>query len=409
MLVLAIGGVWVIRQQATAEAIRDARGLTAALGRGVVEANLEELILEGDPGSLARLDATLRQNVLSPQIVRAKLWSSDGRVLYSDDPRSIGAQFEDAERSEALAKWTSLASVSDLSRSENEYERQFGKLLEVYQPLRTPSGTPVVLEMYHAYDTVSANSATIFLKFVPVLLGALVLLQVIQVPLAWSMAGRVQAGQVARERLLDRAVRAQELERRRIARDVHDGIVQDLIGLSLRLSSSAQGIGRDSAADRDALQEAARGVRSAVRGLRGFLVDIYPPSLEQAGLAAGLSDLLEPLRSRGVAVELHLEGESRLDDTRRALVYRAAQEATRNILRHATPSRVEVRLDVADGVATLCVTDDGGGFDAGRALAEAGHFGLTMLQDLAHESGGEFTIESGGPTGTRLELSVPVS
>lgn len=409
LAVLALGGTYVLHAQSTGEAVRDARMVTEAIGRGVIAPNLNDGLLTGDSAAIADLDRVVRNNVLSNDIVRLRIWSLDGRIVYSDTSAMIGRQFElDDEIDEAVTSWETLASVSDLSRPENEFERPFGKLLEVYSPMKTPSGEVVVLELYQRYASVSAEGFQISTKFVPVLLLALVLQQVIQVPLAWSMARRLQEGQRAREALLRRAVEASDLERRRIARDVHDGIVQDLIGLSFNFAAAADSVDGDSATNRKLLRDAAARTRQAIRGLRGFLVDIYPPALKQTGLAGALSDLLEPLRAREIEVVLDVPEEIRLGDSAEALIYRASQEATRNVVRHAKASAVTVSLRSTDGRVILRVVDDGLGFDPG-AVDEVGegHFGMQILRDLARDSGGELRVQSSPGAGTTLELELP--
>lgn len=409
LLVLAGGGMLVIRQQATAEAVRDARMVTGAIARGVVAPNVEDSLLDGDPAAVVRFDEAVRSHVLSDDILRIKLWSADGRIIYSDEPRLVGRQFAvDEDLRETLTQWVPAASISDLARPENEFERSFGQVLEVYQPLWTPAGVPVVLELYQRYDAVTADGFQVFASFVPVFIVALALLQAFQIPLAWSMATRLQSGQHARELLLERAVQAQDLERKRIARDVHDGIVQDMIGLSLNLSATAGLVGRDPEADRDLLRVAASEVRRAVRSLRSFLVDIYPPSLQQSGLEVALADLVEPLRSRNLSVDVRVEGLDQLQGVTESLIYRAAQEAVRNVTRHADAKRVSMDVTARAGRALLIVRDDGVGFDAEvAARGEQGHLGLAILRDLAAEGGGDLQVQSTPGHGTTLTLELP--
>lgn len=404
--VLGIGGTAVLHAQSTTEAVRDASLITETMGRAVLSPNLGDGLLTGDPAAIDTIDRVVRAHVLTGDVVRVKIWSVEGRILYSDEASTIGEQFPlDDEIVESLAKWQTTASVSDLSRSENELERPFGKLLEVYSPLKTVGGVPVALELYQRYSAVSASGLDLSWKFAPILLLALALLQTVQVPLAWSMASRLREGQREREALLTRAVEASDLERRRIARDVHDGLVQDLIGLSLEFTAAAEA--PEPASVRTMLLEAAGRTRRAIRELRSFLVDIYPPSLQQTNLSDALSDLVEPLRARDVDVSLEIGDPSALSRSAQASIYRAAQEAIRNVVRHARASRVLVSLVTHDARAVLTVTDDGLGFDPEQPLARnQPHFGMQILRDLAHDAGGTVQIESERGRGTTVRFEV---
>ena len=129
-------------------------------------------------------------------------------------------------------------------------------------------------------------------------------------------------------------------ERRRIASDLHDGVVQDLAGISYALSAAA---GRASADSAGTLEDAARGTRETMRRLRSVIVDIHPPNLRTAGLEAALRDLLAPLAAEGIDTVLEVADVILREDVE-LLLYRAAGEALRNIRRHAAASRVVVRV-----------------------------------------------------------------
>src|SRR5262249_10620544 len=152
-----------------------------------------------------------------------------GRIVYSDEPRLVGMRFPlDRDELDAAAQDRPLAEVSDLSKPENRFERGLGdQLLEVYYPVKAPDGTQLLFETYLRLSGLAARGRTVWLAFLPVLLAALIVLWLIQAPLAWSLARRVHNAQRERERLLLRAVDASTAERRRIAADLHDGVVQD--------------------------------------------------------------------------------------------------------------------------------------------------------------------------------------
>jgi signal transduction histidine kinase len=309
---------------------------------------------------------------------------------------------------DALRQRGIQAEVSDLSRPENRFERRYGKLLEVYLGLRATDGTPVLFEVYERFSSVVASGQRLWRTFLPPMVGTMVLLELVQIPLAASLARRLQRRQQEREALLQRAIDASELERRRIARDLHDGPVQDLAGVSYTLAAAAEEIdARDPSPARDTVREAARQTRRSIRALRTLLVDIYPPRLHTEGLSAALADLMAPVAARGLEVELEIDPHPRLPGSTEAVLFRAAQEAVRNILIHAEAHRVTVRLSAHGSRAMLEVQDDGRGFSVPAASGE-GHFGLRMLEDLARDGDGDLTVESWPGAGTVVRFGVPL-
>lgn len=405
-----VGGALASRQAARTEAVADARRATEILARGVVAPNLTDGLLRGDPAAIARLDTAVRRGVLPSGILRAKVWSPDGRILYSDERRLIGTRFNlDEHERAAIRDGRAAAEVSDLDGPENRFERGFGTLLEVYLPVRTPNGTTLLFETYSPYREVTERSRTIWREFVPITLGLLVLLQLVQLPLAASLARRLERSRAEREALLRNAIVASDAERRRIASDLHDGVVQDLAGVSYALVGAADQIARAGQPQvASAVYDAAGGVRHSMRALRSLLVEIYPPNLRTAGLPAALGDLVAPLSRRGIEVELAMPPALRLPDDVEALIFRVAQEAVRNAAQHARPERICIRLETWRERAVLTVEDDGAGFDVDATVGRPaeGHVGLVLLADLARDAGALLEIDSAPEDGTRVRLEV---
>lgn len=404
-----------LRSESTDEAIRDARNLTSFVAESVVEPALAEHpgVVDGDRKALAAFDARMGSLVDGDPIVRIKIWTASGRVVYSDAPGLTGKTYDlPEEERTALAGSEPLAEISDLSRAENELERPEGKLLEVYLPISAPDGQTLLFETYQRFSSISEGSSAVLRKFLPIFLLSLLVLAAVQAPLAWSMARRLREAQRERERLLVAAIHASDRERRRIASDVHDGPVQELAGLSFRLAGAADSPeAGESSALRQSLEDAARAVRNVMRQLRGLLIEIHPPNLHASGLEAALSDLLAPLSARGITTELDVDEDLPiLRPNVEALLFRGAQEALRNVAEHSH-ARV-VRLGVgleADG-ARLEVNDDGRGFDPDERERRRrdGHVGLDLLRDLVDDAGGRMRIDSSPDRGTRLEIVVPM-
>jgi two-component system, NarL family, sensor kinase len=407
VVLIGLGTFFLMRRIGTSEAVDNASEVTRVIAEGVAEPNLTPGLLAGRPAAVERFDRLIRGSVIGNGIIRVKLWDEDGKIVYSDEPRLIGQRFQLGEDEEkALAEGAPDAELSDLSEPENQYERDRGQLLESYARIRAPDGSPLLFETYQEYSAVTASGRELWLAFLPALILALILLELIQLPLASSLAKRVRSGHRERVRLLERAVDASDRERRRIAGDLHDGAVQDMTGVALSLEVGARKLGGGDPEAAGILRAGAERTRASVRSLRTLLVEIYPPSLQRAGLAAALEDMLAPLETRGIETSLEIEPDVRLDVEREALCFRVAGEAVRNALKHAGAARVDVALRRGEGGTELTVSDDGGGFDPAAAGVE-GHIGTDLLRDLAAEAGGTVRLDSAPGRGTVVVLSLP--
>ena len=401
------------------EAIADARITTLIKAEGLVEPVLTDgLVRATDPATLRRLTTIVQTDVIDESLVRVKLWSADGLILFSDEPRLIGQRFElgDDETS-SLVSGRIEAEVSDLERPENSFERAIGaKLLEVYMPVHTPGGDPLLFEAYYRLDDVKANGSRLWRSFAPISLGALVMLELVQIPLAWSLARRLRQRLQERERLLQRALDASEVERRQIASDLHDGVVQDLAGVAYALSARARRATDpgDTTLSEDDQQESlaiADTVRESIRALRSLVIDLYPPNLREEGLASALQDLAQRARDNGLPAEVDASDlRDPLPDAVAGLLYRSAQEGLRNALHHAGAGSVRVRVATEDRHAVLEVADDGRGFDAATLAAKEaeGHVGLRALRGLVTDGGGTLQIRSDPGSGTTMTVEVPL-
>lgn len=224
------------------------------------------------------------------------------------------------------------------------------------------------------------------------------------------------AHQKEREELLQRAVEASESERRRIARDLHDGVVQNLAGMAFALSAEASSLkahatdGNGSADMLELLETSASETRGAMKDLRTLIIELAPPTLRREGLQAALLEVLRDIKKKGTNTELDLPPNLRLREDRGALIFRVAHEVLRNVAAHAQAKNVKVELTTEDGSAILAIQDDGKGFskeDADRRRTE-GHLGTAAIVELAEEAGGTLTIDSEPGRGTLVVLTLPI-
>jgi signal transduction histidine kinase len=381
----------------------------------VIEPALSSGLLTTDAGDLDKFDRLVRSRVVGGEIIRVKIWDANGQIIYSDEPRLIGETFTlGPEQQQVLDNGGSDAEVSDLSKSENEYENQLGQVLEVYTRVVAPNGDPLLFELYLTDTNLQARADELYSLFRPLTVGGILLFLIVTTPLVWLLSRRADAAAADRERYLVMATEASDAERRRVARDLHDGVVQDLAGTSFALSGLARDVDTGSEGDAASkrlsqeLERLASAVRSSLLALRSLLVEIYPPQLDGAGLGAALQDLVAPAQEAGVDVRLDVADTDSLSNQTTALVWRTAQECVRNALRHGSPSKLDISVQVGGGAPTalLRVVDNGRGFEISRDVP-VDSFGLRGLRDLAREAGGTLTVESSPGKGTAVTLAVP--
>jgi two-component system, NarL family, sensor kinase len=412
LVLVALAVAIEIRGLARSEAVRDARKQTTLTGHGIVEPALTTGVVRGDPQAIDRLDNVIRQRVLTSDVVRIKVWNAEGKILYSDEPRLIGKRFPiGSDELAALRSPVVSTETSDLSKPENAYERGRGDLTSVYLGLRAQDGTPVLFEEYLRSSAIAGDSSSVARRFVPVGIAALLVLALLQIPLAWRMARRIRDAQRDREEFLQHAIEASDRERQAIASGLHDGVVQELAGVSFQMAASIEHDRGDAAKLSRALTAGSAGTRNAIRQLRSLLLEIYPAALRDQGLEAALPDLAAPLTARGVDVAIAVDPGSGLSTEVEQLVFRTAQEAMRNVGAHAAATHVDLAVRRDNGAVTLRVADDGRGFDE-RTLTTRraeGHMGLAMLRDLAESAGGTLHVTSSPGSGTTVELEVPVA
>jgi signal transduction histidine kinase len=411
LLLVVVGtvGTYMLRRTATDQAIRDARSLTEVVAEGIIQPDLTPEVMSGDKTAIAQLNTVVKARVLKSPIVHVKVWGQDGTVIYSDEPNLIGQQFQlTDDQVQAFEDNTVKGEVSKLQLAENKFERESGSLMEVYKPLTVGNGNRVLVETYQASSRIDASSDRIWRAFVPVFLVTLLVLAIAQLPLGYWLARRIRSEQQRREVLARRADQASAEERRRIAHELHDGPLQDLAGIAFELGATADRIPDDTEVRRS-LRRGATVSRESMRALRTLLVDLYPQDRRDEGIDAALDALSQPLRARGLAVQLDTRVERPLDHDTEEIVYRATQEALRNVVRHAAATSVEIFLTANGDGTRLSIEDDGRGMSAAD-LAEqraAGHMGLALLADRVQALGGQVAIASEPGRGTKVTIDIP--
>src|SRR3954469_22254016 len=409
LLAVGLASFVVARDLARDTALKEARVRGAAFARGGGATLVIRGGRAGSPTQMSRLNEVLRNRLVDGSIVHIKVWDRDGRVLWADEHGLPGHVFR-LEPAVAALFGTNrvIAETSDLKDAENVLERSEAPLVEVYTGVRDADGVPLVFESYWSTDRVEADRREILSRLAPLSLGSLLLLELAMLPLAISLARRVDGAKAQQSRMLQLAVSGADLERRRIVRNLHDGLIQDLAGLgyAIPLVSSKLPATDDSQPARRALDELGSAVERDVASLRTLITDVYPTNLQQGGLKDAVDVLVRSAGSTGLVVTTDIDGQVEESLMVTQIAFRVIREGLRNVVEHAdaTTASVAVVRDGSDVVVS--VTDDGKG--ARPENAGSGHLGLKLLSDMTREVGGGLEVWSRGGHGTTVQARFPV-
>ncbi len=215
------------------------------------------------------------------------------------------------------------------------------------------------------------------------------------------------------EQLTQQVLSAQEEERRRIARELHDETLQSLATLVIYAdAANAAALQGDTPALRDALVRLREVADTTLTGIRGIVTDLRPSLLDDLGLAAAVRwQVQHRLEPAGIHVDVQVRGEGRrLMPTVETALYRVIQEAITNVLKHAHASYVEIDLDLSrEECVTVRIEDDGVGFKPPASTAGVdGGIGLFGMHERINLVGGQLTVDSAPGEGTEIRVSVPL-
>jgi signal transduction histidine kinase len=221
-----------------------------------------------------------------------------------------------------------------------------------------------------------------------------------------EMKERLRAEEALAQKAAETAVAE---ERARLARDLHDSVTQSLFGVTLFADAAQRMLATgntDIAAEN--LRELRDTARDALGEMRLLVFELRPPILVEEGLAAALRTRLESVESRiGLETECDFNIQTRLASDVEEGLYRIAQEALNNILKHAKAGHVKVALIQAVDLVVLEVSDDGIGFDPDQ-IAQKGGIGLTGMAERAEKLSGRLSMVSKPGEGTTIRIEVPI-
>jgi signal transduction histidine kinase len=202
----------------------------------------------------------------------------------------------------------------------------------------------------------------------------------------------------------------QEEERRRIARELHDGVGPALASLNIRLRTAHKLLGRDKHPVAAELGEMAELVQASIQDIHRLIHDLRPTALDELGLVPALREHVDRYqKEQGLEVALALpEGGERLPSPLETALFRIVQEALTNVAKHAQVRRVEMAMTRDQRGVTLCIADDGRGFDP-QAPRSGTHLGLWSMQERVEQLGGHFEVASAPGMGTTVKARVPLA
>jgi PAS domain S-box-containing protein len=209
-----------------------------------------------------------------------------------------------------------------------------------------------------------------------------------------------------------RLMYGRERERLRIAQDLHDGPLQEVIGISYQMQALENSLPGET--DVEQFQSLQSALHQLAKSLRMICGELRPPTLIPFGLEKTILSHIDGIKTTHPELEVHLDlaidGHT-LPEQQRIVLFRIYQEAFRNILRHAKATTVQVRFRLGEGQAILEVQDNGLGFEPPRRwieFARQGHLGLVGAMERAREAGGSLDISSSAGRGTLIRAAVPV-
>jgi len=223
----------------------------------------------------------------------------------------------------------------------------------------------------------------------------------------------LQRKEALRGQLLEKVITAQEEERKRVARELHDQYAQPLTALSMSIEAAERALPPEAGPVREQLEAIKALTARTLDQTYNLILDLRPTALDDLGLVPAIRWYAERhLQARGIRVELEAASvQDRLPAQVETTLFRVMQEALLNVVKHANARRVCIHLAVQDGWLTALVEDDGRGFDLAavwHSEDQARGLGLLGMQERVALLGGELTIHSQPGQGTRVSIKIPL-
>lgn len=408
LLILGLVTVVVSRYIAREEALRDARVRTEAIARSVAAPLVTSAVRSPAPEALRDLNSAMRNRIRYSSVSHIVLWDVEGRILWAEDSLAVGDQFDlTAELHELALSGGSLLVEPGEREPHPGRNKDEDELLEIYVGAVDADGEPFLFEAYLEPDRIDQDYRAVIVALLPMSLLMLLLLQLATLPLALSLARRIDLANVRRSDILKRSLESWHEERHVLAQELHDGVIQDLAGMSYALPAVIEQLPEGAAADpaRATGQVINDTLVRSLTALRAMMLDLAPAGVDRAGLAVALSSLCKHMAAEGLDITLDLDADLDVGETAGGLIYRVVREGMRNAHKHARATAVLVSVRRRGDQVEILVSDDGRGLKS--ATVERGHVGLRLLGHAVRDLGGTIALSDDPRGGASLRVVVP--
>ena len=408
LLVLGVLATLASRYIAREEALRDARGRSEAMAHGLAAPLVSSAVRRREPVAMHDLDLAMRNRIRYGSVTHIVLWDAEGRVLWAEDQTAVGLRFDlPPELREVAGSGGTV--FEPTGERESHPGRDVGEeeLLEIYVGAVDADGERFLFEAYLDSGRIDQDFRAVLWALLPLSLLLLLLMQAATLPLALSLARRIDRANAHHSDILKRSLQSWHEERHLLAQELHDGVVQDLAGMSYAMHGVLEQLPEGARAD----QARATGqvmnntlVRS-LAALRAVLLDLAPAGLAGPALMAALESLCQHVSTTGVDVTLDMDASLDVDESVGGLIYRVVREGLRNVEKHAAASSVLVSVRRHRDTVEIVLADDGRGVPSAPAGSE--HVGLRLLDHVLRDVGGTIALDNDSQGGATLRVVLP--
>lgn len=365
----------------------------------------------GYAAGLRELDRLAKRMIAERLVLRVKVWSADGTVIYSDEPRQVGRRFTLAPEDRHLFETGGAhAELTDLDASENRFDRGLGMrdevIVEVYAAFETLDGERLLFEGYLPAESLMHHRQDLLVTLLPAMALGPLLMVIALLPIVLGLVRNLHDADEQRMRWVRDMFRARREERRRVARELHDQVLPELAGVRLSLDLAAQELDTRGSLPPSVLRSAGAEMSEQMGNIRALLSELRTPAVERLGLSGALRDLGEPLVESGVDLTVAVVAED-LGEEEVQTVYATVREGLRNAQRHAQAQRVLVQVTTDADELVVVVSDDGCGPPPEAQAGLRSDHGLGLLADIVAEIGGVLSLRPVPEGGATLELRLP--
>lgn len=405
VMVLILGlTLWFANRLAIDAALQEAEADARVLGSQLVTPLRARDLSSDESTAREQLAADLQALLDAGTVNRVKIWApaggSSGTIIFSDRASLEGQTFGLGDRAELFGTPEAASNVVDAGSYPGDPDVDLSH--EVYVGFVDEGGDPFIFEAYLPAQTTMARSE-ILRHWLPLLLGAPALVLVASLPLTAALVRRLRRADQHRETLTRRALSESTDERRRMAQRLHDGVMQDLAGVGLALSSidDAQLQKRDG----DLLRYANDLVKTDLAELRALGTELSPRALERHGLEKAIRELSRRDDLADIELSIRVDPDLSEHETELLFVYQVLREGLRNMAKHSSAEHGWVDARRAGDVIVAEVRDDGIGVQ--DHPPSRGSLGLDLLRSAAAAEGGSLELSERAAGGTCLRVTIP--